>query len=69
MELKPNKYKKPITEGFYAYKDNDGVNTIVYLEVREDSRELYSFAIGFIGGILVSTMSGKWSDEIIIDNE
>ena len=66
MNLKLNKSKKPITEGFYAYKDNDGVKTIVYLEFREDSRELYSFAIGFIGGVLVSTMHGKWSDEIIL---
>lgn len=60
-------YPKPTTEGFYAYKNNGGLETIVFLEFREDSRELYSFAIGFIGGTLVSTMNGKWSDEIILN--
>ena len=58
------KSNTPTDEGFYAYKNNDGLATVVFLEFREDSGELYSFAIGFIGGTLVSKMGGKWSNEL-----
>ena len=63
------KFEKPTTEGFYGYRDVSDVDssgTIVYLEFREDNRELYSFAIGFIGGTPVSEMNGYWSDKLIL---
>lgn len=57
--------EKPTTEGFYAYKENNQeLPSIVYLEFRPDSMELYSFAIGFIGGTPVNKMNGKWSEEL-----
>ncbi len=59
--------EKPTTEGYYGYYKSAGAEpTIVYLEFRPDSAELYAFAIGFIGGTPISTMDGKWSEEITI---
>ena len=51
----------PQTEGFYWYKKLGHEATVVYVEYRRDNGELYSFSIGFEGGVRVQLMDGEWS--------
>jgi len=55
---------KPQVEGFYWYKKIGFESTIVYVEYRCDSGELYAFSIGFEGGIRIQTMDGEWSEPL-----
>jgi len=54
----------PQAEGFYWYKKLDNEATVVYVESRPDSGELYAFTIGFEGGVRVQTMDGAWSEPL-----